>query len=472
MPQRLETGMAQDSRAHVIVIGGGLSGTLLACQLLRMPSSRLSVTLIERRPQIGVGIAYDTDNPDHLLNVRIANMSAFPDDPEHFWRWLIVRGVRSDPFCFVSRQLYGRYIGSLLKLSVPIGARPDRLTIVHGECADIKISASGVTATLQDGTTHSSDIAVLATGHETAGSSDSNIYADPWVNPREVVIAPEAAVLILGAGLTMVDYALSLIHSGHAGPIIALSRRGLLPHTHWHVGPYHIDAAEVPFGSDIVSISRWLRGHVASHTRNGGDWRSVIDGLRPFTQQIWQSLPLRDRRRFLEHLRAYWDVHRHRMAPEISARVKKAIKEGRLTIVAGKLCSVEPNGTGANVHIRRRGGTVVETMQVAKIVECKGLVSDPSKTANPVMRSLFDQGLIRPDPLGIDIEVTKDCEVVDRSGQILPRLFAVGPLTRAAFWEIVAVPDIRVQCAQLAHHILGRHRMASNGPTGVLCQVG
>jgi uncharacterized NAD(P)/FAD-binding protein YdhS len=454
--------MAQESRTHVIVIGGGLSGTLLACQLLRMPNSHLSVTLIERRPQVGVGIAYDTDNPDHLLNVRISNMSAFPDDPEHFWRWLVARGVRSDPFCFVPRQLYGRYIASLLKVSVPVDARPGRLTIVHGECAAIRTSPTGVTVTLQDGATHSSDIAVLATGHEAAESSNSNIYADPWVNPREAGISAEAAVLILGTGLTMVDYALSLIRSGHEGPIIALSRRGLLSQTHWDVEPYHIDAAEVPFGSDIVSISRWLRGHVASNSRNGGDWRSVIDGLRPFTHQIWQSLPMRARRRFLEHSRAYWDVHRHRMAPEISARVKKAVKDGRLTIIAGKLCSVEPNREGANVHIRRRGGTAVETMQVAKVVECKGLVSDPSKTANPAMRSLFNQGLIRPDPLGIGIEVTNDCEVVDRSGHILPQLFAVGPLTRAAFWEMVAVPDIRVQCAQLAQRISSQHQIASN----------
>lgn len=57
---------------------------LLACHLLRGSGSDLDVTLIEKRPDVGRGIAYYTANPDHLLNVRAANMSAFPDQPDHF----------------------------------------------------------------------------------------------------------------------------------------------------------------------------------------------------------------------------------------------------------------------------------------------------------------------------------------------------------------------------------------------------
>ena len=71
---------------HAIIIGGGASGVLLAYQLLKNPASDLSVTLIERRPEIGRGVAYHTGNPEHLLNVRVGNMSALPDEPEHFWR--------------------------------------------------------------------------------------------------------------------------------------------------------------------------------------------------------------------------------------------------------------------------------------------------------------------------------------------------------------------------------------------------
>lgn len=83
--------MTSSSTRHVIIIGGGASGVLLTYQLLHRPKSHLRVTLIEQRPDIGRGIAYHTGNPDHLLNVRASNMSALPDQPDHFWRWLSAR---------------------------------------------------------------------------------------------------------------------------------------------------------------------------------------------------------------------------------------------------------------------------------------------------------------------------------------------------------------------------------------------
>ena len=78
---------------RIIVVGGGASGVLLAVHLLRHRPEGLIVTLVERRPELGAGIAYATRHPDHLLNVRASNMSAFPDDPGHFSRWLAARAT-------------------------------------------------------------------------------------------------------------------------------------------------------------------------------------------------------------------------------------------------------------------------------------------------------------------------------------------------------------------------------------------
>jgi uncharacterized NAD(P)/FAD-binding protein YdhS len=94
-------------------------------------------------------------------------------------------------------------------------------------------------------------------------------------------------------------------------------------------------------------------------------------------------------------------------------------------------------------------------MQVARIVECIGIVKNPLHTTNPAVRSLLDQGLARIDPLQIGIDVTAGCALVDRFGVPSERLFAIGPLTRAAFWEVIAVPDIRSQCAELAIRLRG-----------------
>ena len=55
---------------RVIIIGGGASGVLLALHLLRGRGRRFQATIIERREALGAGIAYATNHPDHLLNVR------------------------------------------------------------------------------------------------------------------------------------------------------------------------------------------------------------------------------------------------------------------------------------------------------------------------------------------------------------------------------------------------------------------
>ena len=100
----------------------------------------------------------------------------------------------------------------------------------------------------------------------------------------------------------------------------------------------------------------------------------------------------------------------------------------------------------------------IERLEVGAIVDCTGIVRDPRATANPVVRSLFDQGLARPDPLHIGIEIASNCAIIHSGGAPSQRLFAIGPLTRAAFWEIIAIPDIRNQCAVLAELLVHSHQ--------------
>jgi uncharacterized NAD(P)/FAD-binding protein YdhS len=203
-------------------------------------------------------------------------------------------------------------------------------------------------------------------------------------------------------------------------------------------------------------LLRWFRRRVDAHVAAGGDWRSVVDAVRPFTQRLWLELPLASKRRFLEHSRAWWDVHRHRMAPEVEARITQGLDSGQVTLMAAKVAGIEPNATGAIVRYRRRGRNEIASIQVGAIVDCTGIVKDPHATTNPVLLNLLDQGLARVDPLHIGIEIDTDCAVVSRNSSPSRRLFAIGPLTRAAFWEIIAIPDIRNQCAALAARLIRR----------------
>jgi len=253
-----------------------------------------------------------------------------------------------------ARRIYGDYIASLIAPLLSDAERCSGLRIIRGECISIDQLRYGVAITLADGSCHHGDFAVLATGHEMA-TCRSGCYVDPWISPADAGVDEDARILILGTGLTMVDYVLSLVLAGHKGPIVALSRRGLLPHAHRSVQPLPIDQADVPFGADMTELLRWLRKLVNDHVAEGDDWRSVVDGIRPFSQQIWQRLSISARHRFLEHARAWWDVHRHRMAPEVENRINAAIASGLLTIMAAKLCVIELGDAGALIRYRRRG---------------------------------------------------------------------------------------------------------------------
>jgi uncharacterized NAD(P)/FAD-binding protein YdhS len=459
--------MFPDDDIRVVIIGGGATGVLLACHLLRDPRRRVQVTIVEKAASAGLGLAFSTRNPQHLLNVRASNMSAFPDEPDHFWHWLKTNHLDAgcdDAFCFVPRAVYGRYLTDLLHSHRVSCAPGQALHVLRGECVSLRPTRLGVEVKLTDGSSAFGHIAVLATGNEAPPNAHGQCGASPWQEPQQAGIGPDDAVLIVGSGLTMVDYVVSLLRAQHRGPITAISRRGLLPQPHHAVTPPVIDAADVPFGTDISYCLRWLRRIATDDTGllPGQDWRAAIDALRPFIRELWQSWPDSAKRRFLRHARAFWDVHRHRTAPEIDARLRAAMASGQVKVIAGKVANIaiRPDG-GATVSYRRRRSGEMESMRVAKIVTCTGVSVAPRDSTNPALQNLLEQGLIRPDPIGIGLDVTPDCAVIGRSGKPSEKLFALGPLTRGRFWEITAIPDIRQQCAELAQRILNRTLVAA-----------
>ena len=445
------------SGKRVIIIGGGASGVILAAHLLRLPDARLQVTIVEPRPEIGRGIAYSTAEPDHILNTRAGSMSAYGEDTEHFWHWLLSSGASSDmrcsdPFCFVPRSLFGDYLGDLVKPWLAPGG-DGRLTLVCGEATGVRGTATGVVVDLADGTSHLGHAAVLATGHTLPGFAAGSPYVSAWSTPAEAGIGKDDPLLVLGTGLSMVDTVIQLVNEGHRGKITALSRRGQLPRVHRRNTPLKIDAADVPFGTEISYLVRWFRKTAEWATARGGDWRDVVDGIRPHTSRLWQSLSPAARRRFLRHARPWWEAHRHRLPPESDVRLRAAISNGLLDIVCGRFIDFEATPEGAIVRFRRKGSSATDSIAVAKVVDCTGILRDPQQESRGLIAALLADGTARLDPLRIGIDVDETCAVIGRSGNVASRIFAIGPVTRPRFWEVTAVPDIRVQCAALATRI-------------------
>jgi uncharacterized NAD(P)/FAD-binding protein YdhS len=442
----------------IAVIGAGFSGVMTALNILRRSPAK--VILFERRTPVGLGAAYATHNPGHRLNVRAGNMSAWPDQPGHFVAWLRGRNFALGPADFATRADYGRYLQSLVAeiAEGPEGA--GRLVVTPDAVVGIEPGGDGWRLQCAMGRAVTAHAVVLALGNPPpalppgidAAFAASNAYvADPWRwNAADL---PPGPVMLIGTGLTMVDVALSLNDAQHGRPMLALSRRGLAPLEHDGAPPLILPA---PPANDLSPLQAfaWLRRAAAEH-----GWRTAIDATRPMTQALWRGWSAAQKQAFLRHARPFWEIHRHRLAPQVARRIAAMRATGQLTLAAGKIrkLTLEPDGF-ALCRWRGRGEQGGYVFRAASVINCTGPTGDILASTDPLIQDLVKRGLARPDPLRLGFDVDEGGRVRDVSGQASPTLLAVGPATRGASWEITAVPDIRGQTVAVAETVLAALR--------------
>lgn len=443
------------SGAGVAIIGGGFTGTMLAVALAERG---VPVTLIAGKGEPGRGLAYGADNPIFRLNVRANRMSAFADRPDDFVAWLAGQGIEGVEESFQPRHRFGDYVTDRLQQAMA-RCRP-LLTVIRERAVDIIVgSPQGVR--LASDRVIPADRVVLALGNPpprplpgTADLPRSLYRNDPWDGPLGEGLSAEDSVLLVGTGLTMVDAALALTGEGFAGRIIALSRRGLLPRPQPEtaLGPISVPLAEKLAGHSLSAMARIMR-----ETARSEGWVAAIDSLRPVTQELWAGASSETQARFLRVLRPWWDVHRHRLAAELHARLMTLCGEGQLTVRAGRIRRIERVGAALSVTIAPRGSSGEARLVVRRIVNCTGPALDITDIDDPLVQSLMAQGRIAADRHRIGLAVEEDLRVTRADGRPDDTLFAAGPITRSRFWEVVAVPDIRGQVAELADRLARTH---------------
>jgi uncharacterized NAD(P)/FAD-binding protein YdhS len=435
----------------VLVIGAGFSGTALAVRLLALGGVR--VVLIERSGAFGRGPAYSTPRDVHRLNVRSNRMSAFAEDPDHFVRWLVEHArSEADPNGFARRSLYGAYLGDLLRQTA--ARAPGRLVRRFGEVTALEPSGDGVTAFLSDGSVIDGEAAVLAVGPaapETPAAlrglqGSSRYVADPWAANALDLIGRRDDLVLIGTGLTAADVLIDLEARGWTGRATAVSRHGLLPAPHGR--DTGAPAAAPPPHAPLSEALKSFRRRAA--TRH---WTRVLDEIRPHLQTLWMGMDVEEKRRFLRHLRPWWEVRRHRLAPDIAHRLSGLKEQGRLKIAAARILGASRQGGQLLVDLQPRGGGTSRTAEGAWLINCTGPAGDITRVEDPLISTLLADGAARPDPLRLGLDVDAELHVKDAHGRSQPRLFALGPLTRGVFWEITSAPDIRQHARDLAKRL-------------------
>lgn len=436
---------------RVGVIGSGASGCLAAMHLSRRRGCR--VDLIGPSQTTGAGAAYRVNRPELVLNVRSDRMSLFPERPDHFVEWLGANAPETArPDAFAPRRLYRDYI--LDALAEAERQANGRLRRVDARVVRLRRSGWRWSAELSDGRRRGYDAVVLATGHAEPApppvkgldALGDALVVDPWRDGWVDGVKPRSRVLLLGTGLTMVDAVLSLEAAGKDAVVLAVSRRGLLPRS--HEGPRIPCHAGPP---EKAPLSRRLQRF--RRAAEDCSWRELMDEIRPHIPEIWAGFSLAERRRFLRHLRPWWDVHRHRTAPDVAARIEAIARTGRLRVMAARVLSAERDGSGAKIVLSPRGSRERLEAAVDLVVNCTGLPDDVGR--DPLLAALIRDGTATADPLGLGVAVDRDGRVIAASGRPRRDLYALGPITRGTFWEIVAMPEIRVRAAALALSVVG-----------------
>jgi len=454
----------------IAIVGGGASGTLAAMYLLREAESRrmpLRVALIDRHGRHGLGQAYSTTHPAHLLNSPAAAMSAVAGDPGHLARWAATAGLPQDGF--LPRKAYGRYLTESLAAAERSAWPAARVRRITAEVVAIRRCSNGRALRLHlaaDGRIDA-EAAVLATGNlppvAPCPVPEGRFVADPWEPGALDAAADGSPVAVLGTGLSMLDVAIALTDAHPGTAVHAISRHALLPREHcWPRPAATVNAMPAIRGAGgalrLAGLIRDVRVGVAAYP---GHWQDVVDTVRLQIPRLWAQLPEADQRLFLAHVARYWEVHRHRVPPETARRAAALTAAGRLSVHRGRVVAAIRQPDVITVRIDH-GGSATE-LAVGWLINCTGFAADITATAHPLLRHLLDTGLARPDPLRLGLDTDPRGALRDAGGRPAGDLFTLGPLLRGSRYETTAVPEIRDQAAALARHLLAGQGNARPG---------
>jgi uncharacterized NAD(P)/FAD-binding protein YdhS len=451
---------SDDTKPHIAIIGGGASGTLTAVQLLRRAADlqlALEITLIDRYDRHGLGLAYSTDNPAHLLNATASQMSAFADDPDHLVRW-----AGTSPAAFLPRHQYGRYLQATLADAEQQAKPWAALTRMTAEVRAVRHDQErrALRLVLADGHLDA-DLSVLATGAVAAGLPfpapvSHRIVAEPWLPGALDGITDHSPVVIVGTGLTMFDLAVTIAGRSPGATIHAVSRHGLLPRPHPGVPPAGrpIWLPVITRTTGPVRLSDLMWQVRSAIDVNRANWPDVVDAIRPFIPGLWRRMPDADKRLFLRHVARYWEVHRHLVPPATASTITALRCTGRLAVHRGQISSVALAEDRLRIGVR--SGTGESELTAGWLINGTGASTGIGSTTDPLLRDLFASGTARPDPVGLGLAAASDGAVIGPTGAPSDVLYTLGPPLRGLWYETTAIPEIRAQAAALAERIVSK----------------
>lgn len=455
---------------HIVIIGAGFCGTMVAVNLVETTECPLKITIIDKKNNFNKGVAYNAYSATHLLNVTTGKMSAFQKKPDHFLDWVMKRQefkhqerlVVSNSF--MPRMLYGAYLKDIWDRSL-LMAKSKNIEIaqIHDFATALDIDPKKITISLESKKSITASKCVLATGNQLPANPKINnpdcyksrkYYQNPWDIETVMNNPSNRAVLIIGNGLTMVDTVFGLLESGFKGQIHAISPNGfnLLPHE--HSGATYTKLQEELTGS--LPLSRLVslaNKHIKGAKRYGHTAPWVIDAFRPFAQKLWKNLSVSEKHLFMARLRHLWNVARHRIPQQSHDKIRQLQIDGQLSVKSGRIIDLKETEKGIDVSYFDKQENKTKALHVFRIINCTGPESDLMKI-DGLFKKCISRGMMQQDALKLGISAdTSTFQVKKADGNIHDNLFTLGSNLKGELWESTAVNELRAQAEQLSEMI-------------------
>jgi len=445
----------------VFIIGGGLSGVLVAVYLAAQ-NNGAEIVLVEKVPEkLGRGVAYQQDFINQPLNVVAGSMSLYEEVPDDFVKWLqsnsfrysnLIAGI--NPRSFVPRKIFGDYVTE--KLKEAHRSYPGKFQIIIDEAVCISKRAGGHTVIMASGIEHHADHVVLALGNFPPGDivavteeirQSGAYFSNSWTDEIYRDLAGDEEILLIGSGLTAIDVVLGLHSRNFRGRVTMVSRRGKLPLPHffsdetfvWSL-PYRLSPLDL-----LKSVRQTIKSHPDIH------WSLIVDALRAYVPEIWRHWNLSEKKIFLKRLRPFWEISRHRIPAESLALLTHLQQAGKLRMVRGEVLELKRAGAGFDAVYRN--GNTRENGFFDKIINCTGPESNYRKIKFPIIDHLILDYKVVPDPLNLGIMCDADGKITNEDGLPIDGLWCIGPMRKAVLWETTALREIRSQACKLAKDI-------------------
>ena len=421
----------EDDRGRILIVGGGASGVITAIALAHVGYSSELIDIAEPRELLAEGLAYQTRDPLHRLNVPTGKMSAIEQLPDDFALW-----SEAQSYSFMERRRYSAYLRDRLGPSVKH---------IRDVVTDLTPLENGIVqATFSDGAIKIYRDVVLAMGHGKAripsfleSTPDSpRIIRDVWSGDE----LPESDTLIcFGTGLSFIDVAMTHLSRNPQNMVIAISGSGNLPER-------HVQTQITPFTPTVEQVSTLEK--LRQYLSDAGEfWREAVDGLRPITESMWRGFSPQERDEFLRTDGSAWSRRRHRIAPDIADRVDQEIVSERIKVVKGHVVNVEVDDRTVRVNLMDG-----RTYSGDYLAICIGRDYENS---DPLSLNLIAEGKTTRGPLGMGLSVDVSTGLLLKpDGAPYSNIYAIGPLRSGEAFESTAVPEIRKQAFLIAQEIV------------------